>query len=71
MCRDQIGSTQAELTATKQLYVNVCSVKGELEDRVHSLQVGHANHGHLPRFNGYFPGEPGRPTVPLALFMLL
>jgi len=37
--RDAIGSTQAELTTTKQLYVGVCKVKDNLEYKVHSLQV--------------------------------
>ena len=31
--------TQSELAVTKELYVGVCKVKDELEDKVHDLQA--------------------------------
>ena len=37
--RDQISMTQSELAVTKELYVGVCKVKDELEDKVHDLQA--------------------------------
>ena len=39
VCRDQIGKTRTELVATKELYVSVCKVKDELEDKVRDLQA--------------------------------
>ena len=42
MHRDEIGKTQLELMATKELYVNVCKVKDELEDKVRDLQSENA-----------------------------
>ena len=39
MHRDELGKTQSELMATKELYVNVCEVKDELEDKVRDLQA--------------------------------
>jgi len=40
--RDELGKTQSELMATKEVYVNVCKVKDELEDKVHNLQSENA-----------------------------
>jgi len=37
--RDQIAKVQSELTETKKLYVNVCKVKDELENKVRDLQA--------------------------------
>jgi len=37
--RDQLSATQSELAVTKELYVGVCQVKDELEDKVHNLQA--------------------------------
>ena len=42
MHRDEVGKTQLELMATKELYVNVCKVKDELEDQVRNLQSENA-----------------------------
>ena len=39
MHRDELGKTQLELMATKELYVKVCEVKDEFEDKVHDLQA--------------------------------
>ena len=39
MHREQVDRTHTELVSTKELYVSICKVKDELEDKVRDLKA--------------------------------